>query len=99
MFDDYDTTNPFINYFQTFDIRSVDNLTEIQKLIIQEITKDTTYNCQETVEKDISRLIQSGISGLQIIDPRHVACLSLRYCHYHELGVEPRWYLLRFWRR
>ena len=99
MFDDYDTTNAFINYDKTFDIKSTDDLEKTINDIVFLIMKDDTYTSKNTVEKDIKKLINNGINGLNILDSRHVASICLRYCHYFDIIKEPKWYLLRLWKR
>jgi len=98
MYDDYDTTNCFIEYYKIFDIKSSDKIDNISINIINEITKDDEYNSYDTTKKDIKKLLNNGISGLNILDFRHVASIDLRYCHYSEIGKNPKWYLLRIWR-
>ena len=99
MLDDYDTTNSFIEYFEIFDIKANDNFDDIYLQIVKEIIKDDTYNCFNTVKKEINKILKNGLSGLNILDPRYVASINMRYCHYFDLTKEPRWYLLRIWRR
>ena len=98
MFDDYDTTNSFIKYNKTFDIKIIDDIEHTCKNITNDICKDGTISSKENVNKEIYKIVKNGIYGLNILDSRHVASICLRYCHYYEIEKIPKWYLFRIWR-
>jgi len=100
MFDDYDTTNSFIKYNKTFDIKIIDNIENTCKNITDEIYKDNKDNIKykDSVNKEIYKIVQNGMYGLNILDSRHVASICLRYCYYYDIEKIPKWYLFRIWR-
>jgi hypothetical protein len=98
MFCDYDNTNYFIKYNKTFDIKIIDNIDNTCKNITNDICKLDTVGNKENINKEIYKIVKNGIYGLNILDPRHVACICLRYCHYYEIEKIPKWYLFKIWR-
>ena len=94
MFDDYDNTSCYIKYDKVFDITFQENEEYAYKRISNEIN-----NIEESyISQELKNIIKKGKSGLDILDPRYISSLSLRYCSYAKIN-SIKWYLLTFWRR
>jgi len=92
MFDDYDTTNCFIKYHKQFDI--LNNVNETIDELLSEYNLDGKV--KQYYKNNIEKIILNGKNGLDILDRRYIASVSIRYCFCYK--EQPIWYLFTIWR-